>query len=154
MRNGLDLEQTGYRSVDELGDPLDRQDGAHAHQLVAGDADLVSCLHGRVGVADLAGVGAVGQPEEEPEAHDVEPIDAAIPGLTGEELAHYGWLIGGLLDGAFALASSQCCICERPIVKATDGAHRFHMDDVTGEARSWHVACEVEQGWPGTVACG
>jgi hypothetical protein len=26
---------------------------------------------------------------------------------------------------------------------------RFHMDDVTGEALSWHVEpCEREHGWP------
>jgi hypothetical protein len=42
-----------------------------------------------------------------------------------------------------------CCICSRPVVKARDGALRFHMDDVTGLASSWHVEpCEREHGWP------
>lgn len=41
-----------------------------------------------------------------------------------------------------------CCICGGPVVKARDGALRFHMDDVTGEALSWHYVCELEHGWP------
>jgi hypothetical protein len=47
-----------------------------------------------------------------------------------------------------------CCICGGPVVKARDGALRFHMDDVTGEARSWHYGCELEHGWPLTEGGG
>jgi hypothetical protein len=31
-------------------------------------------------------------------------VTELVPPLTGEEVEHYGWLLGGLLDGAFALA--------------------------------------------------
>ena len=46
----------------------------------------------------------------------------------------------------------MCCLCEEPIVKSDGRSHRFHFDDLTGETRSWHVACEVEHGWPGRAA--
>lgn len=43
-----------------------------------------------------------------------------------------------------------CCICSQPIVKSDGRSHRFHMDDRTGEAKSWHTQCETGRGWPGT----
>ena len=48
--------------------------------------------------------------------------------------------------------SKVCVLCGGKIVKSHPVSLRFHMDDITGVATSWHVACEIERGWPEGLA--
>jgi len=45
-----------------------------------------------------------------------------------------------------------CILCGEKIVKARPVSLRFHMNDLTGVATSWHRECEIVHGWPEGLA--
>lgn len=55
-------------------------------------------------------------------------LEVRLPPLEREELDHYSWLIGGLLDGVYRLAASECP--ETSIVPAVIDESRSLLDEL------------------------
>lgn len=103
MSEQFDLEQTVQRPVYELFDAFDGDDSPDQDLLVAGDADGLADGDG-LAEFDLAGVVTFDGAQQVAEPHVL--VEAIVPPLTGAEVEHYWWLIGGLIDGGMRLVSS------------------------------------------------